>query len=193
MGRAAAAGLGCGGMNDPSASSSQGIGAHPGIDSENVSAWFDQNIPGVALPLQFQRVAGGRSNLTFEIRDGAGVGYVLRRPPVSHVLPTAHDMQREHRIISALGPAGVPVPPALGLCIDETVNGAPFYVMGFVDGIIARSEKEARESLNPAGRHQAGLALIDTLAQIHAVDPDDVGLGDLGRKDGYISRQLRRW
>jgi aminoglycoside phosphotransferase (APT) family kinase protein len=109
------------------------------------------------------------------------------------VLPTAHDMRREHTIIAALGPAGVPVPPALGLCLDEAVNGAPFYVMGFVDGVIARSETEAEESLDAAARHHAGLALIDTLAQIHAVDPDGVGLGQLGRREGYIARQLRRW
>jgi aminoglycoside phosphotransferase (APT) family kinase protein len=164
-----------------------------GIDRERVSAWFNENIPDVALPLQFHRVAGGRSNLTFEVGDAAGRRYVLRRPPISHLLPTAHDMRREHKIIAALGPAGVPVPPALGLCMDETVNGAPFYVMGYVDGIIARSEREAEESLDGASRQHAGLALINTLAQIHAVDPDRVGLGDLGRKEGYIARQLRRW
>ncbi|HEY3809835.1 MAG TPA: phosphotransferase family protein, partial [Acidimicrobiales bacterium] len=172
---------------------SEGTGALTGIDSQRVSAWFVANIPGVVLPLEFHRVAGGRSNLTYEIRDGGGHRYVLRRPPTSHVLPTAHDMTREHRIISAMGPAGVPVPPALGLCLDESVNGAPFYVMGFVDGVIARSEVEVEECLGLAARHQSGLALVDTLAQIHAVDPDSVGLGDLGRKEGYIARQLRRW
>jgi aminoglycoside phosphotransferase (APT) family kinase protein len=180
-------------MNDPTVPTAQGTGAPAGIDRERVSVWFVENIPGVVLPLDFRRVAGGRSNLTFEIRDAAGTGYVLRRPPTSHLLPTAHDMSREHKIIAALGPAGVPVPPALGLCLDGSVNGAPFYVMGFVEGIIARSDKEAEEALDLAGRDHAGLALIDTLAQIHAVDPDAAGLGDLGRKDGYIARQLRRW
>jgi aminoglycoside phosphotransferase (APT) family kinase protein len=180
-------------MDKRPAPSSQGTDALPGIDPERVSAWFVQNIPAVVRPLEFHRVAGGRSNLTFEVRDAAGTRYVLRRPPISHVLPTAHDMRREHKIIAALGPVGVPVPPALGLCTDETVNGAPFYVMGFVDGVIARSEIEAKESLDAPARRHAGLALIDTLAQIHAVDPDSAGLGDLGRKDGYIARQLRRW
>jgi aminoglycoside phosphotransferase (APT) family kinase protein len=180
-------------MSNPAAPTSQGTGTPTGIEPQRLSAWFLENIPGVVLPLVFYRVAGGRSNLTFEVRDAAGTRYVLRRPPVSHVLPTAHDMRREHTIIAALGPAGVPVPPPLGLCLDEAVNGAPFYVMGFVDGIIARSEKEAAESLDRGARHHAGLALIDTLAQIHSVDPDNVGLGDLGRKDGYIARQLRRW
>jgi len=179
-------------MND-SASASQGTGVPTGIDPERVSAWFVDNIPGVVLPLQFRLIAGGRSNLTFEVRDGGGARYVLRRPPTSHVLPTAHDMAREYKIISALGPAGVPVAPALGLSTDEAVNGAPFYVMGYVDGVIARSEAEVEKDLDPAARHQTGMAMIDTLAQIHGVDPDQVGLGDLGRKEDYISRQLRRW
>ena len=180
-------------MNDSTAPDAQGTGVPTGIDPERVSAWFVANIPGVVVPLQFHRVAGGRSNLTFEVRDAAGTRYVLRRPPTSHVLPKAHDMSREHRIISALGPAGVPVPPALGLCTDNSVNDAPFYVMGFVDGIIARSEAEVDADLDAPARYRSGLGLIDTLAQIHAVDPDAVGLGDLGRKEQYISRQLRRW
>jgi aminoglycoside phosphotransferase (APT) family kinase protein len=180
-------------MNDLTAPDPQGTATPEGIDAGRVSVWFVENIPGVDLPLQFHRVAGGRSNLTFEVRDAAGTRYVLRRPPTSHVLPTAHDMGREHRIIAALFPVGVPVPAALGLCTDTAVNGAPFYVMGFVDGIIARSEAEVVDSLDAAARQRSGLALIDTLAQIHAVDPDAVGLGDLGRKEGYIARQLRRW
>jgi aminoglycoside phosphotransferase (APT) family kinase protein len=180
-------------MNDSTVPVSEGTGALTGIDSQRVSTWFAGNIPGVVLPLEFHRVAGGRSNLTFEVRDGNGRGYVLRRPPTSHVLPTAHDMIREHKIIAAMGPAGVPVPPALGLCTDLSVNDAPFYVMGFVDGVIARTEVEVEESLDLPARHHSGLALVDTLAQIHAVDPDAVGLGDLGRKEGYIARQLRRW
>jgi aminoglycoside phosphotransferase (APT) family kinase protein len=180
-------------MNDSTASASQGTGVPTGIEPDRVSAWFVDNIPGVALPLQFRLIAGGRSNLTFEVHDTAGTRYVLRRPPTSHVLPTAHDMGREYKIISALGPAGVPVAPALGLCTDPTVNGAPFYVMGFVDGVIVRSEAEAEADFGARVRYQSGLALVDTLAQIHSVDPDQAGLGDLGRKEQYISRQLRRW
>jgi aminoglycoside phosphotransferase (APT) family kinase protein len=180
-------------MNDPIAPTSEGTGAPTGIEPQRVSAWFLDNIPGVVLPLQFERVAGGRSNLTFVVRDQLGPRFVLRRPPTSHLLPTAHDMTREHRIISAMAPAGVPVPPALGLCTDPSVNGAPFYVMGFVEGIIARTEQEVEAHLGPDARRHAGFALIDTLAQIHAVDPDRAGLGDLGRKEGYIARQLRRW
>jgi aminoglycoside phosphotransferase (APT) family kinase protein len=180
-------------MSDPTTGTIEGTDAPKGIDAPKVSAWFAEHIPGSVLPLRFVLVAGGRSNLTFEVTDTAGSRYVLRRPPTGHLLPTAHDMGREHKIISAMGPAGVPAPPALGLCTDEAVNGAPFYVMGFVDGVIARNEQQAEAAFDEEARRRAGLALIDTLAEIHSVDPDEVGLGDLGRKEGYIARQLKRW
>ena len=169
------------------------IDTPPGIDAGKVSAWFQDNISGARPPLRFDLVAGGRSNLTFEVTDSAGSRYVLRRPPTGHILPTAHDMKREYRIISALGPAGVPAPPALGLCEDEAVNGAPFYVMGFVDGVIARTAEIAEQQLTVEARRRVGESLVDTLAQIHSVDPAKVGLGDLGRTEGYIARQLKRW
>ena len=164
-----------------------------GIDTEAVSAWFAENIPGSSPPLTFDLVAGGRSNLTFRVTDSEGNDYVLRRPPTSHVLPTAHDMGREYRIISALGPTNVPVPPALGFCDDESVNGRPFYVMAYVDGHILRDGPAAEKLLAEPARHNAGLSLADVLADIHAVDVDAVGLGDLGRREGYIERQLKRW
>jgi aminoglycoside phosphotransferase (APT) family kinase protein len=179
-------------MTDPTIDTSEGTGSPRGIDAPRVSAWFAENIPGVELPLNFNLVAGGRSNLTFVVIDAGGARYVLRRPPTGHLLPTAHDMEREHKIISAMGPAGVPVPPALGLCTDPLVNGAPFYVMDYVDGVIARDEQDAA-GLDEAARQRVSLALVDTLAEIHTVDPDAISLGDLGRKDGYIARQLKRW
>jgi aminoglycoside phosphotransferase (APT) family kinase protein len=108
------------------------------------------------------------------------------------VLPTAHDMAREHRIIAALGPTGLPMPPALGLCEDVAVNGASFYVMGYVDGLVVRTEENAAR-LDEGARHQAGESLIDVLVGIHDVDVDAVGLGTLARKEGYIARQLKRW
>ena len=117
---------------------------------------------------------------------------MLRRPPLGHVLATAHDMSREHRIISALGPTDVPVPPAIGLCIDEAVNGSPFYVMGYVDGHVVRDASEAKR-FTAEQRRRTGHSIVDTLARIHAVDIDAVGLGDLGRREGYIARQLKRW
>lgn len=177
-------------MGDPS---TQRTEAPRGIDAPRVTEWFEAHVKGVEPPLDFTLVAGGRSNLTFLVTDQAGERYVLRRPPTGHLLPTAHDMAREHRIIAAMAPAGVPVPPALGLCEDPGVSGAPFYVMGFVDGVIARNESDVQVYFDEAARGRAGLALIDTLADIHLADPDAIGLGDLSRKEGYIARQLKRW
>jgi aminoglycoside phosphotransferase (APT) family kinase protein len=163
-----------------------------GIDAANVTRWFTEHAAGIQPPLRFELIAGGRSNLTYRVTDAAGQAWVLRRPPLGQVLATAHDMGREHKIISALAPTDVPVAPTIGLCTDEAVNGAPFYVMGFVDGIIARG-LEAGRLLSPEAQDRAGHQLPDVLARIHAVDVDAVGLGDLGRKEGYIARQLKRW
>ena len=163
-----------------------------GIDVARVTAWFEAHLVGVTPPLQFGLIPGGRSNLTFEVRDAAGTSWVLRRPPLGHVLPTAHDMQREHRIISALGPTPVPVPVALGYCDDPAVNGQPFYVMGFVEGLVLRDVDTAK-ALDPGARAAASASLVEVLVAIHDVDPAAVGLGDLGRRDGYVERQLRRW
>ncbi|HZU73970.1 MAG TPA: phosphotransferase family protein [Acidimicrobiales bacterium] len=164
-----------------------------GIDEPRVGAWLEANIAGARGPFSYELIAGGRSNLTFKVTDSAGRHYVLRRPPISHVLPTAHDMGREHRIISALGPTPVPVAPALGYCDDESVNGRPFYVMGHVEGHIVRDQATAEKVLDEQARRTASEDLVDVMAAIHAVDVDAVGLGDLGRKDGYIERQLKRW
>src|SRR5690606_19172968 len=114
------------------------------------------------------------------------------RPPLKQVLATAHDMGREHKIISALAPTDVPVAPAVGLCTDESVNGAPFYVMDFVDGTVVRDLATAK-AMTEAQRRTAGESTIDVLARIHAVDVDAVGLGDLGKREDYIARQLKRW
>lgn len=164
----------------------------PGVDVAAVTAWFAERVPTLAPPLRFELIAGGRSNLTFRVRDDAGGDWVLRRPPLGHVLATAHDMGREHRIISALAPTNVPVAPTIGLCTDEAVNGAPFYVMDHVEGLVLR-DIPAAQAVSPEVRRRAGLSVAENLARIHAVDPDAVGLGDLGRKDGYIARQLKRW
>jgi len=163
-----------------------------GIEREGVTTWMAANVAGAAPPFVFELIAGGRSNLTYRVTDANGRSFALRRPPVSHVLPTAHDMRREHTVISALGPTGVPVPETLGLCTDESVNGAPFYVMSFVEGHIVRDERTAK-GLTLSARARAGESLVDTLAQLHAVDVDAVGLGDFARRDGYIARQLKRW
>ena len=163
-----------------------------GIDADDVTAWFANHVPEARPPLRFELIAGGRSNLTYSVIDDVGGRWVLRRPPMGHVLATAHDMGREHRIIAALQDTNVPVPPAVGLSADDSVNGAPFYVMGFVDGPIVRNAAVATQ-LSLAARAQASRSLVDVLARIHAVDLDAVGLDDLGRHEGYIERQLKRW
>src|SRR4029077_2031916 len=163
-----------------------------GIDEEKVGAWLADNIEGVSGPFTFELIAGGRSNLTFRVTDAKGVALVVRRPPLGHVLASAHDMGREHRLISAVGTTNVPAPPALGLCSDESVNGAPFYVMGFVDGVVLDTPDKA-EVMDRETRRAAGFHLIDVLADLHAVDVDAVGLGDLARHGGYVERQLKRW
>ena len=117
---------------------------------------------------------------------------MLRRPPLGHVLESAHDMGREHKIVSALGPTDVPVAPVFGLCTDVSVNDAPFYVMGFVEGIVLHGATVA-VTIPEEDRWQLGLDTVDVLVRLHRLVPDEVGLGDLGRKEGYVARQLRRW
>jgi aminoglycoside phosphotransferase (APT) family kinase protein len=163
-----------------------------GIDVPSVTEWLATAVPDLQPPFVFDLVAGGRSNLTYRVTDATGRSVALRRPPVSHVLPTAHDMQREYTVISALGQSDVPVPKALALSTDVAVNGAPFYVMSFVDGQVIR-DRESAAQLSGDVRAHASESLIDTLARLHAVDVDQVGLGDFGRREGYIARQLKRW
>jgi aminoglycoside phosphotransferase (APT) family kinase protein len=167
--------------------------ADEAIDQPHVEAWFEEHVPGVTPPLSFQRISGGRSNLTYSVADSAGRRWALRRPPLGNRLASAHDMGREHRIISALRPTDVPVAPVVGFCGDESVNGAPFFVMDFVEGPILRSRREAEESFDEAERRPIGERVVDTLVAIHAVDPEQVGLGDLGKKQDYVARQLHRW
>ena len=141
----------------------------------------------------FERIAGGLSNLTYRVSDASGRRWALRRPPLGKTLGSAHDMAREHRVLSALAPTEVPVPPLVGLCEDESVTGAPFYAMEFVDGPVLRGVAEAEVFPDEGDRRAIGFRVAETLASIHAVDPDAVGLGDLGRKEDYVARQLRRW
>ncbi|MDX6605611.1 MAG: hypothetical protein QOD14_151 [Solirubrobacterales bacterium] len=166
--------------------------APEGIDRSGVEGWFEANVPDAEPPLSFHRISGGRSNMTFGVRDSAGHAWALRRPPLGKRLGSAHDMGREHRVIAALQETPVPVPPVIGLCEDDSVNGAPFYVMGFVDGPILRSADEANQ-FDEDERRAIGERVVDTLVAIHKVDPDQVGLGELGRKEAYVERQLKRW
>ncbi|MEN9507162.1 MAG: hypothetical protein RI958_3088 [Actinomycetota bacterium] len=165
----------------------------PGIDVPAVTAWMESNVTGAIGPFRFDVIAGGHSNLTFGVTGADGTRFVLRRPPLGHRLASAHDMGREHRIIHALSASPVPVAPALGYCDDPSVNDSPFYVMGFVEGHVIRDRAAAESILSFEARRHASESIVDTLAALHAVDLDAVGLSDLGRHDGYIARQLKRW
>jgi aminoglycoside phosphotransferase (APT) family kinase protein len=137
-------------------------------------------------------ITGGRSNLTFYVSSAAG-DVVLRRPPLSNRLPTAHDMAREHRVMTALGDTPVPVPKTLALCTDDDVIGAPFYVMARVPGHVVRDRLPDGYAETDDERAAVGAGLIDVLADLHAVEPAAVGLDDYGRPSGYLERQIRRW
>lgn len=148
-------------------------------------------LPGLLHgPLSATLVAGGRSNLTYLLTDGRE-RWILRRPPLGHVLETAHDMGREHRLLAALFPTDVPVPRPL-LLAGPDVIGAPFYVMEFADGDVLR-DRSRLERLDAAAATALADELVDVLVRLHRLDPQEVGLGDLGRPEGYLSRQLRRW
>lgn len=165
-----------------------------GIDPEPVTAWLDENIEGAAGPYTFEFIAGGHSNLTYKVTAADGDRLVLRRPPLGAVLATAHDMAREHRIIAAVGQTAVPVPAAVGLCEDESVNDAPFYIMRYVDGAVLHdAEVVDAEVPDHEVRGRLSQSVVDVLADLHTVNPDDIGLGDLGRKEAYLDRQLKRW
>jgi aminoglycoside phosphotransferase (APT) family kinase protein len=162
------------------------------IRTAELEQWFADTVPGVARPLHFELVPAGRSNLTFRVVDEHGRAWVLRRPPLGGGLPTAHDVVREYRIIAALAPTGVPVAGAVGCCEDPAVTGAPFAVFEYVDGTVVRDATVAA-ALTADQRRRAGEDLVDVLARTHQVDVDAHGLADLGRRDGYVTRQLRRW
>jgi aminoglycoside phosphotransferase (APT) family kinase protein len=165
-----------------------------GIRAGNVAEWFEANIEGAKGPLSFELLAGGHSNLTYRVTDANGATTVLRRPPTGAVLATAHDMAREHKIISGVGLTDVPVPRALGLCTDEAVNDAPFYVMSYVEGAVLDTAEKVEQFFPTTDRRSTiAESVVTVLAKLHTIEPDDVGLGDLGRRESYIERQLRRW
>jgi len=164
-----------------------------GIDLDSFSRWASIALPGTTPPFTAEVIVGGQSNITARVRDGAGRELVVRRPPLHGVLPTAHDMGREHRIIAALGPTPVPVPDALAYCDDAEVIGAPFYVMSYVDGIVLHDDDTAIAELDVDARAHSGESLVDALVALHAVDVDAVGLGDLARREELVARQLKRW
>ncbi len=171
---------------------STGITVPPGIEAEPLSKWLVAHVEEVTAPFTFELIPGGNSNLTYRVRDATGRSLALRRPPLGHILESAHDMTREHRVISALHGTPVPVPAPLGVCVDPDVNGADFYVMAYVEGVVPH-DAEASEAIPPSERKELSSHVIGILAELHSLDPDEVGLGDLGRREDYVARQLRRW
>lgn len=163
-----------------------------GLDLAAVTGWIDATRPGLRRgPLTARQLTGGLSNLTYELTDGHS-RWALRRPPLGHALPTAHDMEREYRILSALHGTTVPVPPPVAVCADREVLGVPFYLMGFVDGVVL-DRPPVLDRVTPAQAARSGRLLMDTLLALHDLAPDAVGLGELGRPEGFLPRQLRRW
>jgi aminoglycoside phosphotransferase (APT) family kinase protein len=163
-----------------------------GINRALIDPWLARSVSGLTLPITYTLIAGGRSNLTYRVDDAAGHTFVLRRPPLGHLLPSAHDMAREHRIISALGPTAVPVAKALAFCDDPTISERPFYVMEYLDGLILRTQEEA-ELVSIETRGTISASLMEVLGDLHSLNVNDVGLGQLGKHEGYIGRQLARW
>jgi aminoglycoside phosphotransferase (APT) family kinase protein len=163
-----------------------------GIDRPMVDAWLTANVPGAVAPYRYELIAAGGSNLTYRVTDAGGNQWALRRPPVGHALPTAHDMHREWRIMAALASTTVPVPACLAYCADTDVNGAPFYVMSFVEGLILR-DRASVAGLTAEAADIATDSLIDVQIAFHTVDLDAVGLGDLAKRGDYVGRQLNRW
>ncbi len=166
--------------------------APAGIEPSGVSRFFAEHVPGGDGPLAIELIAGGRSNLTYRVGNGPQQ-WVLRRPPLGHVLPTAHDMAREYRVLAGLAQTDVPAPRPIALCEDPSVNGAPFYVMEYCPGIIVVEELPEGFAANPDERRRMSLGLVDTLVKLHSVDYNAVGLSDFGRPEGYLQRQVRRW
>ncbi|HEV3123125.1 MAG TPA: phosphotransferase family protein [Candidatus Dormibacteraeota bacterium] len=169
-------------------------GAGPLVDEDRLAAWMDGRGLAPGAPLRVERVTTGHSNEVFAVRRGA-LHLALRRPPRTPLSPTAHDMAREHRVISALARAGtaVPVAQAVALCDDAGVIGAPFYLMELLDGVVVRDSLPAPFDGVPGAPRAIAELLIDILVAIHAVDWRSVGLGDFGRPDGYLERQVDRW
>ncbi len=164
----------------------------PGINYDRVSRFFAENVPGGDAELRFELLSGGRSNLTYKV-IGSDRVWVMRRPPLGHVLPTAHDMAREYRVLTGLNDTDVPAPRTFALCEDPEVNEYPFYVMEYKEGVILGDELPEGYATKPEERRRMSLALIDALVKLHAVDYNAVGLSEFGRPQGYLERQVRRW
>ena len=173
------------------ATQSNPVDVEVAVPSAALRAWIEANIDGAHGPWHVEQLAGGSSNLTFRVRDD-GHDWVLRRPPLNHVLATAHDMTREHRVQSALQPTEVPVAPQIASCDDESVIGAPFYLMARLDGVVY-DDVDAVPDITDEQALAASYELVDVLARLHTTDYDAIGLGEFGRPEGFMARQMTRW
>lgn len=160
------------------------------FDVDALDAWMKRTVPGHTGPIEVSQFAGGQSNPTFFVRAGERK-YVLRKKPPGKLLPSAHAVDREYRVITALAGTDVPVPRTYGLCMDDAVIGQAFYLMEWVEGRIFRDPM--LPDLAPEERRAIYRAMIRTLAHLHAVDPNAVGLSDFGKPGNYFERQIARW
>ncbi|TAK68238.1 MAG: phosphotransferase family protein [Actinomycetota bacterium] len=165
--------------------------AVPGIDLPAAQAHFGAVLGCDPSSISFSLIAGGRSNLTYLMSAG-GRDLVLRRPPLGHVLPSAHDMGREYRVISALYGTAVRVPEPIAAAGADNPLGWPYFVMARVAGSVVSNAAAARE-LTPDQARRASVSLVEQLVAIHTVDLDAIGLADLGRPAGFMARQVKRW
>lgn len=165
----------------------------PDVDSAGLLNWIGGQGVHLAEPITATRVGMGQSNLTYRLTGSdSDRSLVLRRPPRGHLLASAHDVAREARIMSALGLTAVPVPRIVGVCQDEEVAPVPLVVMEYVDGVVLDSA-EVAGPMSADTLHRVGINMVDTLAAIHDVDLDEVGLSDLASHKPYAQRQLKRW
>jgi len=166
----------------------------PGLRITSLADWMQSNIVGfnASGTLQATLLAGGRSNISYKLTDASGSSWVLRRPPLGHIMPSAHDMGREFRVLSGLNSVSFPTPATRGYCEDESVIGAKFMMMDFIDGRVIESAQTA-SSLSETQASEISQEIVDTLARLHAVDPAAAGLDQLGKPVGYLQRQVKRW
>ena len=160
------------------------------VDQAALGRWLEANVEGFRGPLELEKFAWGQSNPTYRIRAASG-DYVLRRKPFGELLPSAHAVDREYRLLSALHPLGFPVPRPFALCSDPEIIGAIFYVMALVDG--RTYPNGALPEFDPATRRLMYEQMVDTLADLHNIDPAAAGLGDFGKPGNYFERQVARW
>lgn len=171
------------------------MNAHPqGLQLERITPWLASHVSGFDASREPSAVllTGGRSNLTYAVTDAAGQRWAVRRPPLGHIMPSAHDLKREFTVLSGLAQGLFPVPQPIALCQDESVIGTPFLVMEFVDGVVVADQEEAAH-LSESQTNEVSRLLVHTLADLHTLRPEELGLESFGRPQGYLSRQVKRW